>query len=310
MTETNRATTKRPDDELLVYVNGEFKPAAEASVSVFSWGFLYGDGVFQGLAVKEGRCFGFESHMDRFFQSAAYMAIVPPVSRDECEAIIAETARINDLYEGYLRPLFTRGVGRMGLRNVQSLGGGEFFVIPQHERAYTVEEVKANLHRAKTVSVRRIPPASIDARAKLCNYQNNILAVIEHRAAGADTGIMLDVHGFVAEGPAENIFVVKDGEVSTPPRHNVLNGVTRAAIIEVARAQDRLVRERDLTVYDLYNADEVFFTGSLHGIGPVAEIDGRRIGSGEIGDVSLELLLGYRALEEAESFELIGRPDA
>ncbi|MGI8559405.1 MAG: aminotransferase class IV [Solirubrobacteraceae bacterium] len=285
------------DEDLQVYVNGTFRPAREAAVSVYSWGFTYGDGVFEGLCVRDGRCFGFERHMDRFFASAAYMRMAVPVSREECIAAIAQTARLNDLRTGYMRPIITRGTGRMGLRNIDSVGLPELFIIPQRERALTIEEIVARQMRAITVSVRRPPPACIDSRAKLCNYQNNILGVLQYRNARVDAGILLDVNGFIAEGPSENVFVIKDGDLLTPRGHNVLNGITRWAIMEIAVEQGRGTREADLTTHDLYTADEVFLTGSLQGVSPLCEIDGRPIGDGSMGAVSLELLHAYRERE-------------
>lgn len=286
-----------------VYINGKIVPASEAAMSVFSWGFLYGDGVFEGLPVVEGRCFRLYEHIGRLLASARYALISSP-SSEEWIAAVMMTAQASNLRNGYMRPLLSRGAGMMGMRNIGKLGEPDVVVIPQQEIPKGADEVAEMSVSARILSVRRTPPQCLESRAKLCNYQNNIMAVLEQRRLGVDVGIQLDLAGFVAEAPAANIFAVHSGRLSTPRRHNVLNGITRATVIELVAAEGGEVAERDLTPYDLYSADELFMTASLDGLTPVTEIDGRQVGAGRMGQVSRRLLDSYNALQLNEGVDL------
>lgn len=289
--------------ELHVYINGEFLPASQAMMSVFSWGFLYGDGVFEGLPVVDGRCFRLHEHIDRLLASARY-AMIPSPSREEWADAIMRTAQASSLRDGYMRPLLSRGAGMMGMRNIGSLGAPDVVVIPQREVARSAGEVAEMRVVARILSVRRTPPQCLESRAKLCNYQNNVMAVLEQRRVGADVGIQLDIAGFIAEAPAANVFAVHGDRISTPRPHNVLNGITRATVMDILAREGGAVRETDLTPYDLYSADEVFLTASLDGLTPVTEIDGRQVGSGRMGPTSLHLLEAYNDLQRNEGIDL------
>jgi len=289
---------------MMVYINGKIVPAAEATVSVFDWGFLYGDGVFEGLPVVNGRCFKLHEHIERLLASARYALIPSRVTHDEWVAAVKATAQASNLRQGYMRPLVTRGTGMMGLRNIGQLGEPSALVIPQQEVPKTAEEVARMKVTARILSVRRTPPQCVESRAKLCNYQNNIMALLEQIQVGVDVGIQLDLSGFVAEAPAANIFVVHGDRVSTPRRHNVLNGITRATVIEIVAELGGEVVETDLTPFDLLSADEIFTTASLDGVVPVTEMNGRRVGNGAMGSMSRRLLDAYNSLQQRAGVDL------
>jgi branched-chain amino acid aminotransferase len=277
-----------------VYVNGEYFPPADAKVSVFDHGFIYGDGVFEGLQAANGAIFRLDAHMDRLYRSAKYMEIEIPLTRAAFIAAILETARRNNLHTGYLRPVVSRGAGPTGLRNMDKLGPPTVVIIAQHE----TEGKHASYGgvTAHVTSIRRIPSECVDSRVKSCNYINNILAYLETRHCGAQTAVMLDLQGNVSEGYANNIFAVDGGTVITPPLGNVLAGITRDVIIELCRTLTIPIVERPLTVYDLVTGSEVFESSTLGEIVPIASIDGQVIGDGAPGPVTLRLAQALRKL--------------
>lgn len=277
-----------------VHVAGAMRSKEDAVVSVFDHGFLYGDGVFEGVAVVKRGIFKLNEHLDRLLDSARYLQIDAP-DRAAIMTAILETARSNRLEEGYLRVVLTRGAGPVGIRNMDKLGSPTLVVIAQHETRAMRAALYEHGLRAVMSSVRRVPPQCVDGKAKTCNYVNNILAYLEARHAGADTAILLDVDGYVAEDYAANLFVVADGAVKTPMLGSILNGITRQSILEICRQQGRAAMETRLTTHDLYCADEVFETGSLAEVKPITDIGGKPIGSGRPGPVTQEL---HRALRE------------
>lgn len=279
-----------------VYVNGTFLPKDEAKVSVFDHSFVYGDGIFEGLQAAAGGVFKLTEHVERLYRSARYLAIKVPLSPSEMTDAVIETARRNRLRDGYLRPIVSRGVGPMGVRNMHQLGPGTVVIVAQHERIEEKRRVFEDGERAHVASVRRIPPECIDSRAKTCNYINNILAYLEAKHAGADTAIMLDMQGYVAEGYGSNIFAVSSGTVITPPLGNILAGITRATVFELCADAGVHVEERQMTVYDLTTADEVFESASMSELMPIVEIDGRQVGDGAPGPVCGRLHAALRDL--------------
>ena len=281
-----------------VNVAGAMRPKDEAVVSVFDHGFLYGDGVFEGIAVVNRGVFKLDEHLDRLLDSARYLQIDAP-DRGAILAAILETARRNRLEEGYLRVVLSRGAGPVGIRNMDKLGSPTLVVIAQHETRAMRANVYANGLRAVMSSVRRVPPQCVDGKAKTCNYINNILAYLEARHAGADTAILLDVEGYVAEDYAANLFVVVGETVKTPMLGSILNGITRRSILKLCGQQGRAAIEARLTSHDLYCADEVFETGSLAEVKPITSIGGRPIGSGRPGRVTQELHHALRELMES-----------
>jgi branched-chain amino acid aminotransferase len=283
-----------------VYVNGQIRPKEQATVSVFDHGFLYGDGVFEGMAVVNGGVFKLDAHLDRLFASATYLAIAAP-DRSVVRDATIETARRNALAEGYLRVLLTRGAGPVGIRNMAKLGSPTLVIIGQHETRAARASIYENGLKAVVSSIRRIPPQCVDGKAKTCNYVNNILAYLEARQAGADTAILLDVDGYVAENYAANLFVVARGVVKTPRLGSILNGITRQTVLHLCAELDLPHDEAALTVHDLYCADEIFETGSLAEIKPISFVGGRSIGAGTPGPVTRRLHVALRALMDSGS---------
>lgn len=277
----------------VVYINGEWFPAQDAKISVFDHGFIYGDGIFEGLQVSGGAIFRLDAHMDRLYRSAKYLEIDVPLSRGTFISAILETAQRNALHEGYMRPIVSRGVGPAGLRNMDKLGPPTVVVIAQHE---TEGKHKGEGVTAHVTSIRRIPSECLDSRVKSCNYINNILAYLETRHCGAETAIMLDMQGNVSEGYANNVFAVDGKTVVTPPLGNVLAGITRDVIIELCRSLDIPFQERPLTTYDLVTGNEAFESSTLGEIVPIATIDGHTIGSGSPGPVTSRLQKELRKL--------------
>lgn len=279
-----------PREPLLVYMNGEFVPSDQARVSVFDHSFLYGDGVFEGVRVQERRVIQLEQHVARLYRSAHYLQIAIPIEQDEFTAAILETVRVNELADGYLRPLVTRGEGSMGIEATRKLGRPNVLVIPQ-VRAKFDDRVRTETGLTATVvPVRRTPPECVDPRIKANHYLNNILGKLAQWAAGADVGLMLDTRGYLSEGCSENVFVVRGGVVLTPHAETSLDGITRGAVVKVLRNDGLSVEEANLTTYDLYNADEAFVCGTLTEVVPLVTIDGRQVGSGRPGPITLRAL--------------------
>jgi branched-chain amino acid aminotransferase len=286
-----------PGNELKVYVNGAFLPASEAKVSVFDHSFLYGDGIFEGIRVDKGKIFKLDEHIDRLFRSAQFIHLAIPLTFKEMRDAVIATVAINRLSDGYLRPLVTRGEGLLGIEATKSLGHPNVFVIPQVRRKFDDSVRMEKGLRAKVLSIRRIAPQSLDPRIKSNNYLNNILGKFEQWAAQADVGIMLDSEGWVTEGCSENIFCVSRGVLFTPPAFRTLDGITRQTVLhELCPALKLEAKEKDLTTYDLYTADEAFVTGTLTEVVPIVEIDGRRLGNGKPGPISLRILSALREL--------------
>jgi branched-chain amino acid aminotransferase len=283
----------------IVYLNGDFLSKEDAKVSVFDHGFIYGDGVYEGLQVVNGTVFLLREHIERLFNSARYLGFEIPLGFDAvCEAIL-ETARRNDLRNGYMRPIVTRGTGPLGIRNMDRLSPPTVVVMAQYE---SIEERRKAWNAgitAQIVSVRRIPPECLDSRAKTCNYLNNIMAYLEAKAAGADTAIMLDTEGYVAEAYTSNLFCVKNGTVLTPSLGHILGGITRATLLRICGELGIPAREGNLTVYDLYTADEVFECGTMAEVRPLLKINGRVIGNGEAGATGARIHAQLRKLMES-----------
>lgn len=276
-----------------VYINGQYFAAEDAKISVFDHGFIYGDGVFEGLQAANGAIFRLDAHMDRLYRSAKYMEIDIPLARGAFISAILETAQRNRLRDGYMRPVVSRGAGPTGLRNMDKLGPPTVVIIVQHE---TEGKHTGNGVTAHVTSIRRVPSECLDSRVKSCNYINNILAYLETRHCGAETAIMLDLQGNVSEGYANNIFAVDGHTVVTPPLGNVLAGITRDVIIELCRSLDIPIQERPLTVYDLVTGSEAFESSTLGEIVPIASIDGQTIGNGSPGPVTSRLHQELRKL--------------
>ncbi len=283
---------------MIIYIDGRFVPREEARLSVFDHGFLYGDGVFEGIRAYNGRVFRLREHLDRLFDSARAIDLAIPVTKEEMTGIILETLRKNKLKNGYIRPIVTRGVGDLGL-DPRKCPKPSIFVIAVEWGAMYGDLYEKGL-RAITVSVRRNPAEALPPNVKSLNYLNNILGKIEANYKGGDEAIFFDTNGYLSEGSGDNIFVVKNGAIYTPPTLNNLRGITRAVVIELARSLGISLFEQNLGYYDLYAADEVFVTGTAAEVAPIVLIDGRAIGSGKPGPVTRQLMVSFRSVTETE----------
>lgn len=279
------------DKKVLIYINGKIVPEDEATISVFDHGFIYGDGAFEGIAVREHKTFKLNEHVDRLYRTCKYLMIDIPLSKNEMKEAILETLRKNPDEVTYVRPIVTRGVGPLGIKASKKCLGPTIVIIPQI-RKYPEEYYEKGM-KVKITSTRRTPPQCLDPRGKVLNYLNNIMAMFEAESIGLDDGIMLDINGFVSEGTGANLFILKDKVLYTPSVTNNLEGIARATIIGVAKKEGFSIVEGKLTPYDLYNADEIFMTGSLGGARSVIEVDGRKIGEGKPGPVAKMLMKKY-----------------
>lgn len=277
-----------------IYLDGKFVPAEEAAVSVYDHGLLYGDGVFEGIRAYNGRVFRLEEHVKRLYDSAKAIMLEIPMTEAEMAAAILETLRKNGLKDAYIRPLVTRGVGDLGL-DPRKCAKPTVMIISQKWDAMYGDLYDVGL-TAITVTVRRNSPAALPPNIKSLNYLNNILAKIEANVKGGNEAIFLDDAGNVSEGSGDNIFVVKDGEISTPHTANNLKGITRLAVIEVALAKGYEVKDANLGLFDLYTADEIFVTGTAAEVAPVTKIDGRVISGGRPGPVTKDLIEGFKEM--------------
>lgn len=284
---------------LVVYVNGTFVPKDEAKVSVYDHGYLYGDGIFEGIRVYDGRVFRLEDHLDRLFASARYLMLEIPLSRDALRSAILETVRRSGLRDAYIRPVISRGVGDLGL-DPRKCKTASVVIIVDTIQLYPREAYERGL-RAITATTRKIRPDALSPQAKTLNYLGNILARLEANQAGAEEAIMLNADGYVCECSADNLFLVRGGEVWTPPAYlGILQGVTRGAVMELARDLGIPAREQVFTPHDVYAAEECFLTGTGAEVAPVVEVDARPIGGGRPGPTTLRLVRAFRDLVRRE----------
>ena len=278
-----------------VYINGEFVDKDDAKISVYDHGLLYGDGVFEGLRSYSGKVFHLEEHLDRLWESARVIHIAIPISKREMAAAVNEAIAVNEVPDGYVRLVVTRGAGYLGL-DPSRTSNPQVIIIADTIELYP-EEFYRNGLSIVTVATIRNHPAALSPRIKPPNYLNNILAKIECVAAGASEALMLNHKGEVAECSGDNVFLVRRGELLTPPIDaGILEGVTRDVVIDLARERRMTVREIPLTRHDVYIADECFLTGTAAEVVPVSTVDGRTIGSGKPGPVTLDMIERYRAL--------------
>ena len=279
-----------------IYIDGEFVSEEEAKVSVFDHGLLYGDGVFEGIRAYNGYVFKLEEHLDRFYDSAKAIRLEIPIPREDMKEAILETLRINQLKTSYIRPIVTRGVGDLGIDPRKCTGKPTVIVVVREWKSLYPEELYQKGLRAIVAATRARPAESLSPSIKTLNYLTNVMAKIEANVWGADEAIMLDVHGNVAEGTADNLFIVKHGVVITPPILSNLSGITRATMLELAHDADYEIREQHFGIAQLYMADEVFITGTAVEVVPIAEIDGRTIGLGRPGPITIELRKRFKGI--------------
>ena len=281
--------------EPLVYINGELVPKSQAKISVFDHGFLYGDGVFESVLVSNGVAFKLKEHIDRLYDSAKVLCIEIPMSKEEMIKTVADVVRANGFKDAYVRLIVTRGVGDLGL-DPRKCQKPTIIIIVDKIKLYDEGALSKGL-TAIISSVRRDRVDATTHEVKSMNYLNNILAKLEANAVGADEAIMLDDRGFVSEGTADNIFIVKDGVIYTPPRTcGILPGITRTRVMKLAEELGYKVVEKDITPAEVLTADEVFLTGTAAGIVPVTKIAGRVVGDGKPGPITRKLMERFSKL--------------
>jgi branched-chain amino acid aminotransferase len=278
-----------------IFIDGKYLDERDAKISVFDHGLLYGDGIFEGIRAYNGRVFKLREHIDRLFCSAKAILLEIPMSHAELMKATVATIRANKLRDCYVRLIVTRGVGTLGL-NPRSCKKPSVIIIAGKIQVYP-PELYARGMDIVTVPTTRNLHSALNPAIKSLNYLNNILAKIEANNAGVEEAVMLNAEGFVAECTADNLFIVKNGELFTPPLSaGALYGITRQTVIELAQAARLKVSEPNLTRYDLFNADECFLTGTGAELIPVVKIDGRVIGSGKPGALTRKFVADYRAL--------------
>jgi branched-chain amino acid aminotransferase len=276
-----------------IYLDGKFVDQADAKVSVFDHGLLYGDGIFEGIRLYQGNIFRLDEHLERLEYSAKALLLKMPLSRQEVAEATCETCRQNNLTDGYIRLVVTRGVGDLGL-SPWLCPTPSIFIIADKIALYPAEHYTTGLSIV-TVPTRRMSAAALSPAVKSLNYLNNILAKIEARQAGALEAIMLNDQGYVAECTGDNIFIVHKGEILTPAAsQGALKGITRDTIFDIAKEIGVPIREVDLTRYDVWCADECFLTGTGAEVIPVVKLDGREIGAGKPGAFTQKVLTAFR----------------
>lgn len=278
-----------------VYIDGKYCGERDAKISVFDHGLLYGDGIFEGIRAYNGRVFKLKEHIDRLFHSAKAILLTIPISHAQTMAAVVETCRRNNIHDGYIRLVVTRGVGTLGL-NPNRCKNSSVIIIADKIQLYPPELYRKGMAIVTVPTVRNLHSA-LNPAIKSLNYLNNILAKIEANIAGCEEAIMLNAEGYVSECTGDNVFVVKEGQLLTPPLSaGALYGITRRTVMEMAGESGMKVSEPNLTRYDLFNADECFLCGTGAEIVPVVSIDGRVIGNGKPGPVTQRLVAQYSAL--------------
>jgi len=280
-------------EEQWIFLGGEFVTKENAKISVYDHGFLYGDGVFEGIRVYDGNIFRLKEHLDRLYNSAKSIMLDVPYTREELTDIIVETVKKNGYTDAYIRVVISRGTGDLGL-DPANCSRAQTVVIVEPLSIYPKEMYESGLEII-TVATRRNRPDVLDPKIKSLNYLNNILVKLEANLAGVSEALMLNDEGYVAEGSADNIFIVKGNTLKTPPGYlGALEGITRNAIIEIATELGYDVKEVPFTRHDVYVADEVFLTGTAAEVIAVVKVDGRVIGDGKPGKETKKLLKAFR----------------
>ncbi|RLD15589.1 MAG: branched-chain amino acid aminotransferase [Caldiserica bacterium] len=290
--------------ELKIWLNGKLVKKDEAKISVLDHGLLYGDGVFEGIRAYNGRVFRLNKHIERLYNSAKAIMLEVPLSKDEMRKAIILTLRANNLKDAYIRVVVTRGEGDLGL-DPRKCPEPNVFIITDKITLYPKEFYENGL-KIVTASTRRNIPEAIDPRIKSLNYLNNILAKIEANLKGVPEALMLNKDGYVAECTGDNIFIVRDGKILTPPFYvGVLRGITRETVIEIAVKILKIeVLEVPFTLFHLYTSEECFLTGTAAEVIPVTEVDGRKIGDGKVGRITKRIMKEFKKLTKSEGTKI------
>lgn len=276
-----------------VYIDGKFYPKAEAKISVFDHGFLYGDGIFEGIRLYKGCVFRLEEHLERLEMSAKALCLNMPWTRKEISDIVCESCRRNKLTDGYIRLVVSRGFGDLGL-SPKNCPTPSIICIADSIKLYP-EELYTTGMKIITAPTRRVSPAALPPMIKSLNYLNNILAKMEAQQHGFHECLMLNEQGYVSECTGDNVFLIHKGKLITPASYaGALVGITRQVAIEVAQTLNIPVVETNITRYDVWNADECFLTGTAAEVIPVIEVDARVIGTGKPGPLTAKILTEFR----------------
>jgi branched-chain amino acid aminotransferase len=280
---------------LQIYIDGQWYSKENAKISVFDHGLLYGDGVFEGLRSYGGKVFRMKEHLDRLYDSARSIFLTVPITPEVMEAAVYETLRLNNLTDGYVRLVVTRGVGDLGL-NPNLCPKASIIIIADKISLYPAKLYDEGMEIVTSSTVRN-HPAAVNPRIKSLNYLGSILAKIEGLKAGCNEALMLNLNGEVAECTADNIFLIKNGRLATPHVNaGILDGITRGAVIDLAKAAGIEVAETTLTRHDVYVADECFLTGTAAEVIPVIKVDSRPIGDGRVGPITKQLIAAFKGL--------------
>lgn len=278
-----------------VFINGQYYPKAEAKVSVYDHGLLYGDGVFEGMRSYNGKVFRHDEHIDRLYDSARSILLEIPMEKEALKQAVNDTLKKNNLVDAYIRLLVTRGAGELGLDPAKT-SDPQVIIITDHIKLYPQELYETGLKIITAATIRN-HPAALSPRIKSLNYLNNIMAKIEGIQAGCAEALMLNHKGEVAECTGDNIFIVRGGALYTPPIDaGILEGITRNAVIELAEKAGIQVHQIPYTRYDIYVAEECFLTGSAAEVIPVIEVDTRSIGDGKVGPITKQLHKAFHEL--------------
>lgn len=278
-----------------IYIDGVLYPESEAKISVFDHGLLYGDGIFEGIRFYNGRVFRLEEHLERLWDSAKAIRLKIPITVDEMREATLETIRQNNLTDGYIRLLVTRGKGNLGL-SPDRCPKATVIIIADKIQLYPVEKYTQGMVMV-TCATRRAAPAALLPAVKSLNYLNNVMAKVEATHAGADEGVMLNEQGYVAECTGDNIFTIRKGVVTTPPVYaGALCGITRNVVFEICQDLGIPIREAEMTRYDIYTADECFLTGTAAEVIAAIELDTRLIGDGKPGVITGKIIARFREI--------------
>jgi branched-chain amino acid aminotransferase len=286
-----------------IYINGKFYEKSQAKISVFDHGLLYGDGVFEGIRSYNSLVFKLKEHIDRLFESAKSIMLDIPLSSEQLIKAVLATLKANKLKDAYIRLVVTRGEGDLGLDPRKCKGNATIIIITDKIALYPEKFYKQGLKIVTVPTIRNLPEA-LNPQIKSLNYLNNILAKIEAVNSGCDEAIMLDSLGYVAECTGDNIFIVKQNHLYTPPQcMGTLRGITRDAVLEIARKAKVMAHEHVITRHEVYISDECFLTGTAAEIVPVVMVDGRLIGSGKPGKLTLDLMRKFKELTKRDGIK-------
>ncbi|MCL6547842.1 MAG: branched-chain-amino-acid transaminase [Alicyclobacillus sp.] len=286
-----------------IFLDGAFVAKADAKISVFDHGFLYGDGIFEGIRAYSGNVFRLKQHLQRLYDSAKSILLEIPYSMEEMEDIVLQTLRKNELRDAYIRLVVSRGPGNLGL-DPHNCERPSVVVIAEQLQLYPTELYERGM-AIVTVPVRRNRPDILNPKVKSLNYLNNVLVKIHAHQAGVSEALILNTEGYVTECSGDNIFIVRQGELWTPPTYlGALEGITRNAVMEVARRLGYPVKEEPFTLHDVYVADEVFLTGTAAEVISVVKVDGRVIGDGKPGPHTRRLLEAFRQITREDGVKI------